>query len=116
MPGVETSLPLMLNHTHKSDIDIKHIVKWMCENPAKIYNIKNKGYLREGYDADITLVDLNKEKVVSGKNMQSKCGWSAFDGKTLKGWPVMTIVNGNVVFENEQINDKIKGKKVIFDE
>ena len=48
--------------------------------------------------------------------MQSKCGWSAFDGKTLKGWPVMTIVNGNVVFENEQINDEIKGKKVIFDE
>ena len=116
MPGVETSLPLMLNHSQTSAIDIKDIVKWMCENPATLYKIKNKGFLKENFDADITIVDMNKEKVVDGKNMQSKCGWSAFDGKTLKGWPVTTIVNGNVVFDNEQIIDKIKGKKVLFDE
>ena len=116
MPGVETSLPLMLNHSQTSAIDIKDIVKWMCENPATLYKIKNKGFLKENFDADITIVDMNKEKVVDGKNMQSKCGWSAFDGKTLKGWPVTTIVNGNVVFDNEQIIDEIKGKKVLFDE
>ena len=116
MPGVETSLPLMLNHSQTSDIDIKDIVKWMCENPATLYKIKNKGFLKEDFDADITIVDMNKEKIVDGKNMQSKCGWSAFDGKNLKGWPVITIVNGNIVFENEQINDEIKGKKVLFDE
>ena len=116
MPGVETSLPLMLNHTHTSNIDIKHIVKWMCENPAIIYKIKNKGFIKEGYDADITIVDMDKEKIVSGKNMQSKCGWSAFDGKNIKGWPIITIVNGNIVYENEVINDQFLGRQVQFDE
>ena len=116
MPGVETSLPLMLNHSHISNIDIKNIVKWMCENPAIIYKIKNKGFIKEGYDADITIVDMNKEKIVSGKNMQSKCGWSAFDGKNIKGWPIITIVNGNIVYENEVINDQFLGRQVQFDE
>jgi len=116
MPGVETSLPLMLNHSHTSNIDIKDIVKWMCENPAIIYKIKNKGFIKEGYDADITIVDINKEKIISGKNMQSKCGWSAFDGKNIKGWPIITIVNGNVVYENGQINNQFLGHQVEFDE
>ena len=116
MPGVETSLPLMLNHSHTSDIDIKNIVQWMCENPAIIYKIKNKGFIKEGYDADITIVDMNKEKIVSGENMQSKCRWSAFDEKNLKGWPIITIVNGNIVYENETINNQFLGQQVQFDE
>jgi len=116
MPGIETSLPLMLNHSHISNINIKDIVKWMSENPAIIYKIKNKGFIKEGYDADITIVDMNKEKIVSGKNMQSKCGWSAFDGKNIKGWPIITIVNGNIVYENEQINNQFLGRQVEFDE
>ena len=116
MPGVETSLPLMLNHSHTSDIDIKNIVQWMCENPAIIYKIKNKGFIKEGYDADITIVDMNKEKIVSGENMQSKCRWSAFDGKNLKGWPIITIVNGNIVYENETMNNQFLGQQVQFDE
>jgi dihydroorotase len=88
----------------------------MCENPAIIYKIKNKGFIKEGYDADITIVDINKEKIISGKNMQSKCGWSAFDGKNIKGWPIITIVNGNIVYENEQINNQFLGRQVEFDE
>ena len=116
MPGVETSLPLMLNQVNKGKITLQDIIKWMCENPAKIYQIKNKGFIKEGFDADIALVDLNKIKTIRAKNMQSKCGWSAFEGLEVKGWPIMTIVNGNIVYENGSINDKFFGKRTIFND
>ena len=116
MPGVETSLPLMLNQIQTGKINIHHVVKWMCETPAKIYKIKNKGFLKEGYDADITIVDLKKEKTISGRKMQSKCGWSAFDGQTITGWPNTTIVNGNIVYANEMIDSSFTGKQVSFNE
>ena len=112
MPGVETSLPLMLNQIQTGKINIHHVVKWMCETPAKIYKIKNKGFLKEGYDADITIVDLKKEKTISGSKMQSKCGWSAFEGQTITGWPNTTIVNGNIVYANEMIDSSFTGKQV----
>ena len=116
MPGVETSLPLMLNQVTKGNIELTDVVKWMCENVTKIYGIKNKGFIKPGYDADITIIDMNKEKVVLGNNMQSKCGWSAFDNDKLKGWPIITIVNGNIVFENETVSTKFLGKPVLFNE
>ena len=59
---------------------------------------------------------MNKEKAVLGSNMQSKCGWSAFDNQQLKGWPIITIVNGNVVFENETVSTQFLGKPVLFNE
>ena len=116
MPGVETSLPLMLNQVNKGKITLQDIIKWMCENPAKIYQIKNKGFIKEGFDADIALLDLNKIKTIRAKNMQSKCGWSAFEELEVKGWPIMTIVNGNIVYENGSINDKFFGKRTIFND
>ena len=116
MPGVETSLPLMLNQVNKGAIELTDVVKWMCENVTKIYGIKNKGFIKTGYDADITIIDMNKEKAVLGSNMQSKCGWSAFDNQKLKGWPITTIVNGNVVFENETVSTQFLGKPVLFNE
>ena len=114
MPGVETSIPLMLNQVSEGKVTLQDIVKWMCENPAILYDVKNKGFIKKGFDADITIVDLKKKKTISGKNMQSKCGWSAFDGFEITGWPVITIVNGNIVYENEIINDTYLGKRVIF--
>ena len=116
MPGVETSLPLMLNQINKGKIKLHDIVRWMCENPAKVYQIKNKGFIREGFDADIAIVDLSKIKTIRAKDMQSKCGWSAFEGLEVKGWPIMTIVNGNIVYENESINDNFFGKRTIFND
>ena len=88
----------------------------MCENPAKVYNIKNKGFLKTGYDADITIVDMNLEKVITASEMQSKCGWTVFDGQKIKGSPITTIVNGNIVYEKGKIIDTIKGKMVEFNE
>ena len=94
MPGVETSLTLILNEVSKGRISIEN-VKWMSENPNGHYTkLKNKGFLKIGYDADITIVDMNKQKIISNKNVKSKCGWTAFDGVKTTGWPVTTIVNG----------------------
>ncbi|HLC60707.1 MAG TPA: amidohydrolase family protein [Candidatus Nanoarchaeia archaeon] len=113
VPGVETMLPLLLDAFNKNMIDLKTIMKLCCENPAKIFRIKNKGLLKEGYDADLVIVDLDKRQAVRNEDLLTKCGWSPFEGKILKGWPVMTIVNGNIVYDNGQIND-IKAKEVQF--
>ena len=116
MPGIETSLPLMLNQVTQGNIELTDVVKWMCENPAKLYKVKNKGFLKSGYDADITIVDMKKERTILNEEMYSKCGWTAFNGMTTKGWPITTIVNGNIVYENEMINTKFLGKPVLFHE
>ncbi|MAV64277.1 MAG: hypothetical protein CBD97_00730 [Pelagibacteraceae bacterium TMED237] len=114
MPGVETSLTLMLNQVSKGNLKLENIVSLMSENAAKIYNIKNKGLLKTGYDADIVIIDMEKEKVISNKNMKTKCKWSAFNGKKTKGWPITTIVNGDIVYENEKLNMNVRGSKVLF--
>ena len=87
----------------------------MSRNPAKIFGIKNKGIIAAGYDADLTIVDMELEKKVDNNALRTKCGWSPFHGKILKGWPIMTIVGGKVVFDGNTIND-IKAKEVDFHE
>ncbi len=114
MPGVQTSLTLMLNQVSEGKISLKNVIKWMSENPANIYKVKNKGAIKIGYDADITIIDMNKEKIIQNSDMHSKCGWTAFNGEKTKGWPITTIVNGNIVYENENLNLDIRGEKVLF--
>lgn len=113
VPGIETKLPLMLNAVAEERIELKKVVELCCENPARIFGLKHKGKLERGYDADIVLVDMNLEKKVRNDALFTKCKWSPFDGMKLKGWPVMTIVNGNIIFDNGEIKD-IKGKEVLF--
>ena len=115
MPGVETSLTLMLNEVSKNKVKLENIVKWMSENPAQLYKLKNKAFLKPGYDADITIIDMNKEKVISNDFMKTKCGWTAFNGKKTKGWVQTTIVNGNIIYDNEELNMDFTGKKVDFE-
>ena len=91
----------------------KKIVELCCENPAKIFKIKNKGFIKEGFDADLAIVDLDLEKEVKNDELFTKCKWSPFDGWKLKGWPVFTIVNGNIVLQDGKINN-IKAKEVSY--
>ena len=114
MPGVQTSLTLMLNEVSRDRIHLEDIAKWMSENSAILYNIKNKGFLKVGYDADITIVDMNKEMAILNENMYSKCGWTAFHNKTTKGWPITTIVNGNIIYNNGELILDVFGKEVEF--
>jgi len=115
VPGVETSLLLMLDAVNKNLLDIKKLVKIMSENPAKIFGIKNKGKIKSGYDADFVVVDLKSKTTIKNKNIFSKCGWSPFDGFELKGKIIKTFVNGNLVFNDGKLVDKnSRGTEVLF--
>ena len=76
-----------------------------------IFNLRNKGFIKEGYDADLVIVDIDRERTIENSKQYTKCKWSPYHGMTLKGWPVMTICNGNVVFDEGGVH-KNKGKEV----
>lgn len=114
MPGVETSLPLMLTQAQQKRCTIQQVVKWMCSAPAKGYNILNKGEITVGYDADLVLVDLENYRPVLRENLATKCGWSPFEGWILTGWPIYTIVNGEIALDNGKLNIKTRGKSLEF--
>ena len=96
MPGVQTLMPVMLNHVNDGKLTLNQLMNLVCENPIKIFGIKNKGFIKEGFDADFTIVDMNKTIEINNKNIESKCGWSPFDGYEFKGTPVSTIINGQI--------------------
>lgn len=113
VPGCETLLPLLLNAVNEGKLSISRLQQLCCENPVRIFCMKGKGRIEEGYDADLVVVDMDMVKKVDNKLLLTKCKWSSFHGKILKGWPVITIVNGNVVFDHGRIND-IKAKEIEF--
>ena len=116
MPGVETSLALMLTAYNEGRIELPAIQKLMCENPAEIMKIVRRGKLKEGYYADVIVVDTEKEWIAGVDDMlESKCGWTPYENWKLKGKNIMTVVNGEIVYENGKINENIKkGKSVEF--
>lgn len=114
IPGVEFSLPLMLNAVNEGMLKLTDIVRLMCEGPANLFDIQNKGMLKVGYDADITVVDMDKERVVQDSEVKSKCGWSPYAGMKLRGWPVMAFVGGILMMENGKIVSGNKGKEVVL--
>jgi dihydroorotase len=114
LPGVETLLPLMLNAVNEGKLSVSRLVELCCENPVKIFRIRNKGYIRKGYDADLVVVDLEKTMKVEAKNLHSKCGWSPYEAMKLRGWPVMTLVGGEIVSECGKICSGKKGREVQF--
>ena len=113
VPGLETMLPLLLNAVNEKKISLQKVVQLTSENPARIFRIKNKGMIKPGYDADLVVVDMQLEKEIENKKLFTRCGWSPFAGWKFKGWPVMTIVNGEVVFENGEIHHVI-GEEAVF--
>ncbi len=115
MPGVETSLPLMLTQAVAGKCTVAQVANWMSTAVAKAYKIPNKGKIAPGFDADLVLVDLEKYRPVVGKEMASKCGWSSFEGWNLTGWPVVTVVGGKVVFENGKLDTNVRGEALTFD-
>ena len=114
MPGVQTLLPVMLDHVNKGKLKIEKLIKLVCENPCDLFGIKNKGYIKENYDADLTIVDMNKEVVIKDNWIESKCGWTPFNNYKVKGFPIATIVNGEIVMENSKIISPAKGKPLNF--
>jgi dihydroorotase len=114
MPGVQTIFPVMLDHVNNGKLSLEQLIKLMCENPCRIFGIQDKGYIKEGFDADLTIVDMNKEQTIKNEMMASKCGWTPFDNYKVKGFPVGTIVNGNLVMSEGNIISKAKGQPLKF--
>ena len=114
MPGVETSLALMLTAYNEGKIKLPVIQKLMCENPAEIMKIVRRGKLKEGYYADVIVVDTEKEWIAGvDDTLESKCGWTPYENWKLKGKNIMTIVNGEIVYEKGKINENAKKGKAI---
>jgi dihydroorotase len=115
MPGVETSLPLMLNRVNQGLCSLPEVARWMCENPARLYGIQNKGRIEAGYDADLVLVDMQRERTIDNGKLHTKVNWSPYHGWKVKGWPVMTMVNGNIVYREGEFFEAVMGREMVID-
>ncbi len=114
VPLVQHSLNVMLEFFHQGKITLERIVEKMCHAPAVCFNIEGRGFLEEGQWADIVLVDLNKEWLVSKNNLYYKCGWSPFEGHTFKGNVESTIVSGHLAWHGGQFFEEKKGERLLF--
>ena len=114
MPGVQTIFPVMLDHVNNGKLSLQQLINLMCENPCKIFGVKNKGYIKEGFDADLTIADMNKEVTIKNEMIASKCGWTPFNNHKVKGFPVGTIVNGHLVMSDGKVLVESKGTPLKF--
>ena len=114
-PSIQNSLDMMLNLYHQGLISFEQIVKLMCHNPAELYQVKDRGFIREGYYADLVLVDLNHEKVIKNDDMLYKCGWTPYDGMKAKSQVTHTFVNGKLVYHDGIVEENIIGQPLEFD-
>ena len=114
MPGVQTLMPVMLNHVNNGKLSLNQLITLVCENPVKIFGIKNKGYIKKDFDADFTIVDMNKTIEIKNEKIESKCGWSPFNGEKFLGTPVATIINGEIKMKNGEIIGDPTGKPMLF--
>ena len=115
LPAVENSLALMLNAMNDGQCTIEQIVSWMCEAPARVWDICNKGHIKDGFDADLVLVDPNREHTIRNAEQLTKSGWSPWHGTTVVGQPVRTWVMGETVYRDGQVDDSVRGTEVQFD-
>jgi dihydroorotase len=108
-PMVQHSLNIMLEFYKQDELSLEKIAEKMCHNPAILYNIEKRGFIREGYWADLAIVDLNAEWTVSKENILYKCGWSPIVGTTFHTKITQTFVNGSLVYNNGVFNESAKG-------
>ena len=113
-PLVQHAIIALLEKVKEGVIPIEKAVEKMSHNPAKLFQIEKRGFIKEGYFADIVLIDMNKPQTVSKDNILYKCGWSPFEGTTFSSTITHTFVNGNLIYNNGVFNDAIKGKRITF--
>lgn len=114
-PLIQHSLVAMLELWHKKIFSIEKVVEMMCHNPAILFNIRNRGFIREGFKADLCLFNPEDPWTVSKENILYKCGWSPFEGETFRSRVVKTIVNGTIVYDDGVIKEDYRGQRLLFE-
>ena len=113
-PGVQTLLGIMLDHVNNGRLSLERLVDMMAGSPQRVHGIVNKGRISRGYDADFTIIDLKAQHTITNAEQASKCGWTPFDGATVTGWPVMTILRGTVVMQDGALIGAPSGQPIRF--
>ena len=114
MPGVQTLVPLMLDHVHRGRLSLARFVDMSSAGPARLFGIASKGRVAVGYDADFTIVDLKRTQTIRDSWIASRCGWTPYDGKTVTGWPMGTVIRGARVMWEDEIVTPARGQAVRF--
>ncbi|MFM2091519.1 MAG: hypothetical protein RLZZ127_2008 [Planctomycetota bacterium] len=114
MPGVQTLVPVMLDHVHAGRLSLERFVELTSAGPQRLFQIQGKGRLAVGYDADVTVVDLGAKRTIEDGQMASKAGWTPFHGMTVTGWPVQTIIRGRTVMRDGELLAKGVGEAIRF--
>ena len=116
MTGVQTLVPIMLDHVNAGRLSLARFVDLTSHGPARLFGLSGKGRIAMGYDADLTIVDLARTETIRNAQAQSKCGWTPYDGVSVKGWPIGTIVRGHRAMWQGEIADKAHGQPIRFHE
>lgn len=114
VPGVETMLPAMLDAANRGLVNLDVLARALAANPARIFGVPRKGSIAVGNDADLVVIDMALERTMTNEMILSKCGWTPFAGKMLKGWPIMTIKAGEVAYEAGKFVSSRRGKEIDF--
>ena len=114
MPGVQTLVPIMLDHVNAGRLSIERFVDLTSHGPQRVFGMARKGRVAVGYDADLTIVDLKARRTITNDWIASRCGWTPFDGKTVTGWPIGTVIRGRRVMWDDEIIGAAAGEPVTF--
>jgi dihydroorotase len=114
MTGVQTLVPVMLDHVNAGRLSLGRFVDLSSHGPARVFGMANKGRIAVGYDADFTVIDLKRRETITNRWIASKAGWTPYDGMTVTGWPVGTIVRGTIVMRDGELMAKGRGQPVQF--
>ena len=114
MPGVQTLVPVMLDHVNKGRLSLERFVDLTSHGPGRIFGIAGKGRIAQGYDADFTIVDMQRTETITNNWIESRCQWTPYHGMTVKGWPVGTIVRGRRVMWHGEIQGEAAGQPIRF--
>jgi dihydroorotase len=116
MAGVQTLVPVMLDHVAKGHLTLERFVDLTSHGPARIFGIAGKGRIAEGFDADFTVVDLKRTRTIANTWIASRCGWSPYSGMVVTGWPAGTIVRGRRVMWDGEVIGAAAGRSIAFAE
>jgi dihydroorotase len=114
MTGVQTLVPVMLDHVNAGRLSLMRLVDLTSAGPARLFGIARKGRIAVGYDADLTIVDLKRRVTITNDWIKSRAGWTPYDGVTVTGWPVATVVRGRRVMWEGELTSAAGGEPVRF--